>query len=210
MIWNVVRIIGIGLVLLWCTTNRCNAKSNPDERTVAFINAFTRGVTHHDKHHTQCIHTTNLATKHLDLWMQWNRTHRWPRLAARDYDSTKPGKSDATSVIRLSWYNYADSTSEIELDNHGRAGRFSARYDMGPYESHVSYLQPNQFNEIQRLVRNLPASRKVLNWSDVLLISGRRDGRWFVRMYSRSNKPKAVIRLLKILMPKTLDGSLRA
>ena len=149
----------------------------------------------------------NLAQEHLGLWQRWNKTHRWPSIggAWREYKGVQPPNPNATSVVLMSMYPYADSTQEFEADNSGRVGRYGARYDMGPYESNAFYLQPKQMNELQRLLPKLPRSRKVLEWSDVLLISGRRNGRWFVRMYSRKHQPKPVRQLLYLLSnnPKT-------
>ena len=199
-----MKTFGFLIIAVLHLTYIGNAHSKHDHKAIAFLQSFSRHVTQHDKHHKQCIHTTDLADKHFKLWRNWNRTWRWPQLAARDYLKTKP-KAGATSIIRISWYLYEDSTNEIEADNFGRVGSFGARYDMGPYETNAFWLKPQQMNEVQRLLRHLPPSQKVLNWRDVLFVSGRKNNRWIVRMYSRKHKPKVVQQLLQIIMLKTLE-----
>lgn len=200
-----VRIKKFTFVLSMMALSLANAKaqSKQDRKTISYLNAFTRHVSKHV--HTEkpyaCIHTRNLANTHLSLWQEWSKTHRWPS-AVRNLSETKASKASATSVVRISWYLYDDSAHEIEVNNNGRWTLFGARYDMG-FETGSFYFKPAQMQTLQKLLKSLPRSQKVLRWSDVLFISGRRNGRWIIRLYSRSHKPKAVSRLLQMMAPKS-------
>lgn len=196
-----MRLILLALTVVLCFCHVGNAQQKYDRQTIKLFQAFTRRAAKCDNKHMNCVHTQNLADKHLQMWRNWNRTRRWPQLASRNYVRMKP-KANATSVVRISWYLYEDSTHEIEADNFGRVGVFGARYDMGPYETKAFWLKPAQMNRVQRLLRQLPPIKKVTNWKDVLFVSGRINNRWSVRTYSRKQKPRAISELLQILTPK--------
>lgn len=196
-----MKFTSLLFIVVLCFGSIVHAQMRQDKRTVAYVNAFTRRVNRHDKRHRRCIHTINVAQEHLRIWQQWRKTRRWPKAADAWRDNNVPApKPNATSVVRVSMYGrYNDGASQIEADNHGRVGVFGTRYDMGPYEGTVFYLKPKQMNELQRLLRRPPRSRRVTNWADIIMISGRRNGRWFMRMYSRKHQPKTVRQILGLL-----------
>ena len=184
------------------------ARANESQRTTSFVRAFNQIVTRRDDRATDAtVQTVNIAQQHRQMWRDWNRTRRWPRIL-NDHEnySNSPNeiklrpKANATSVVRVSWYFAENAAFNIEIDNNGRSGVFSTSYDFA--DGRVArFYKPRELRKIVRLISQLPASTKVTDYRDVLMISGRHNGRWIMRMYSRRRKPFAVRRLLWTITP---------
>ena len=150
------------------------------------------------------MQTVNIAREHRDIWRDWNRTRRWPRIVDHYFNNPKwRRKTSATSVVRVSWYLAENGSLNTEVDNNGRSDSFGTTYDFADGRV-AGYYKPREMGKIAHLISQLPASTKVTDYRDVLMISGRHNGRWIMRMYSRHRMPLAVRRLLWTITPSSL------
>jgi hypothetical protein len=192
------RRIALAIVILTFSAATAEARRSENNKTVAYIEEFRRHVTRSspESDSDPRLHTFDLAARHLDLWREWNKTHEWPRVAVENSWPERDNRR-ASYVVVASRFPYPETCHDIRVDSNGRLTRFGAEYNLG--DEVASYLHPQQMQRLHELLSSLPPSRKVLKLTDVLLISGRRKGRWCVRMYSWRHRPRVVNRLLKLI-----------
>ena len=193
------------LFLCFLAASPVCARVNQSERTVRLLQQWSRAVAIHrdGQNPIPCLHTQDVARKHIEAYHAWRKTGQWPKIGFRltdnSWDQPKPS---ATSVLRVSRYLYEDSSWEMELDDNGRMAGYGARYDMGPWEGRARYLNARQFNDALRKLNKLPPSQPVFTVQDILVISGRVNRRWITRVYSRHRLPRQVANLIRVLDPK--------
>lgn len=204
--------ISIFLLALASTQPVC-ARTNESRRTVSYVRVFSNVVTRRNGQATDAtVQTVNIAREHRVMWRDWKRTGRWPHILNNNVSYShshseikwRP-KPNATSAVRVSWYYAENAAFNIEIDNNGRSGIFSTTYLEYAGGSVARFYKPREMGSIARLISELPTSTKVTDFRDVLMISGRHNGRWIMRMYSRHRKPLAVRRLLWAITPSSLQ-----